>query len=437
MTSSVRTTAFFLGVLLAAGCGGGTSYVPTSSDAGLAPESTRTTSLSKCTTVTKSGTYNVTANLTGDLQPAGPACILVQNTSNVTLNCQKHTLTASSPAIEFNNVSGFTIENCNLISDNVSGNSGQPSILLVQGSSNGAVTNNTAAPSTKAPSPVWATVDIVHSSKVTVTANTFLVTTNATYSSGTVFSKNTITCSLLLGDCPSVMTLSFGTSDQVIGSTLDGMSATDGQEFSPGSDDGVLLYGETSPLVENNIIKNVWDCGLETFGPVSGATVSNNAFSNTTNCGMGGWYYLHLSNSTFSGNTVSGSNALFVFERDYGLGAAGYLYPGSPAETGVYFTGNTFTNNSFTNPFNPGLSSWIPIDAGGALMGYNQDGRPPDPTASQFHLANNAFGGNNFGKGGALYLGDTVIPGAVIDKGGNRCITFQGVPNYPIACSPP
>jgi hypothetical protein len=442
---TARAAAFCLAALLAAGCGGGSSYVPTaSSDAGLLPDSkSKTTSISACTTVSKSGTYNVTADLTSTSQPGGPACILVQNASNVTLNCQKHVITAASPAVEFNNVTGFTIENCNLISDNSSGNTGEPSVLLVQSSSKGTVTNNTAAPSSSLPPPLYATVDIVGSANVTVTSNTFQMSTFATHSSGTLFSKNNIACSLRLGDCTALIGLTFGTSDQAVGNTLDGMTALDTLQSNPvGTDDGILLWVETSAVVKNNTIKNVYDCGLETYGPVSGATVTGNAFSNVTNCGLGGWYYLHLTNSTFANNTVSGSHELFAFFRIEGLAQPGSFGPGSPAETGVYFSGNTFEKNTLSgaftsqNFFAANTAGYIPFESGGQFMAFNDYGNLPDPTPSQFHLAGNVFSGNDFGKVGLVYLGDTVVPGAVIDKGGNRCKPYPE-PNFPIACGAP
>jgi hypothetical protein len=240
-----------------------------------------------------------------------------------------------------------------------------------------------------------------------------------------------------------LVALSDGSSNQIVNNTMDGESGTDGGTSAPGTDDDITLSDETSDLVESNTMKNVYDCALETWGEVASTTISKNTISNASNCGIGGWYFMSLSNSNIVGNTVNGAGQLFNFFRSLGLRPAGYKGPGSPAETGVYFTNNNFQGNTLTNSYagTGGFASNIPFDESGQYLGYNgqissNDPGEVAPTPSQFHLSNNTFSGNDFGTVGQAFFGIPEVAGAVVDKGGNLCVA-PGYAGYPLACGTP
>jgi hypothetical protein len=430
-----------------AGCGGHaytpaqdtaqTSAVP-SADPGDPGEvstlSTKTKSVKACSDIAQPGTYALTTSLT---VPSGQACFTIHDTSKVTLDCKNHTITASAPAIEFTNVNGYTVKNCNLQPN------GNGYILEIVSSSNGTITNDTVGHSSSSPQSLSTAVNVAHSTKLTVTSNTLYIPLQVQYSTGTVVSTNTFSCSLSI--CGSLIAFQSGSSNAAVSNKIDGKAGVDAPIHSPGSDDGVLLFDETSDLVQSNTIQNLWDCGLETYGEVASATISKNTITNASTCGIGGWYYLSLSNSTIANNTVNGSGDLFTFWRIYGLRPAGWNGPNSPAETGVYFTNNTFTSNTFTNSYqSTGVeSTYIPFVSGGSYLAYDGGINSGDvgevaPTQSQFHLANNTFTKNTFGppNKNIAFLGDTLVPGAVIDGGGNIC-GKTAYPNYPLACGRP
>jgi hypothetical protein len=388
--------------------------------------------VSTCTTIAAPGTYELTGNVNGS---TGQICIAIQNTSKVTLNCQNHTITGSG-AVSVSNVVGYTVENCSL----------QPLssgyLLDIENSSNGTITNNIVGYPSQTPGTTLAPINVAHSTGLSILSNTIYEAYQQNFSTGSVISKNTMSCPLTI--CASVIIMNLGSSNQVTDNKIDGGAGIDAADFTPGSDDGIDPADETSDVIESNTIKNVWDCGIEISGSITSATISKNAITNASNCGIGGWYNMSLSNSTIADNTVSGSADLFQFMRIYGLRPAGWAEPGWPADTGVFFTGNKFEKNTFTNPYpggdgaGTGDSSFIPFDDAGLYMGYSGypgSGGNTSPTPSQFYLSNNTFTKNNFGANPA-YFGEPALKGAVIDGGGNICArtTYS---DYPLACGKP
>jgi hypothetical protein len=408
------------------------------------PTSTATSiPVSACTTITNSGSYTVTNNLTSGSTPGGPACIIVQNTSGVTLNCQNHGITGVAPDISVTNVQTFTIENCSL--DQTS-NSSPP--LAITGSSSGTLTGNTVGHEGPPAEPVTAYVSIAHSSNMTIESNTFHISVAVDFSTGSLITNNTFLCAVggTGQTCGQNLAVDYGSQNQVTNNMMNGETAVNAptNTTTPGTDDGIDVGDETSDIIEGNTLKNYWDCGIESTGNLVSATISGNSITNATFCGIGGWYYMSLSNSTIANNTVNGSGALFKFWRIYGLRPAGAIGPGSPPDTGVYFTNNTFQGNTFSNSYDPGnggFASYIPFQQAGGLMDYSGSLNSNDPgevvpASSQFHLSNNAFGGNEFSSANIAFFGDVILAGTVVDKGGNRCVP-DNEPNYPIVCGTP
>ena len=178
--------------------------------------------------------------------------------------------------------------------------------------------------------------------------------------------------------------------------------------------------------------------GIETSGVIANATIANNRISNTGTCGIGAWYWNSLSGSTISGNTVEAAPTLFLFFRIFGLRQAGFdsLHE-LPADSAVLFNDNTFDGNRLVNPY---------VQAGddsSIFWLYNQlsysgsvSNIPGERVArpSDFVVKNNTFRNNDFGKAlSAPLFGTPVVPGVVIDGGGNVCKNDGGA-GYPLVC---
>jgi hypothetical protein len=433
MLANITRAILCLVLFLAAGCGGAT-VTPNGGDHELVPASTSdSTLITACTTIAKPGTYDVKANLAGSLVYGGPPCIVVRNTNNVILNCQDHVITAFNAAIEVTGVNTYIVENCSLQQPTQDG--GPIAELLT--SSNGTFRGNTVAASGEAG---W--LNIANSTNLTVQANTFNSYLSEAQSTGTEINKNSFDCAIQPSEpyCGTLIALYDGSNNTVTNNTMNGETAVNAPYYSKGSDDIVNVGDETSDVIQGNTMENVWDCAIEITGPISSATISQNTITNAATCAVGGWFYLGLSNSTIANNTVSGAGDLFDFYRIGGLRPAGAAYPGSPADTGIYFTNNTFQGNTLTNPYaKPGdFNTYIPFDQNGTYLAYNGQvtGHDTVPTPAQFHLGNNRFSGNDFGTIGAVYLGQPILAGSVVDGGGNRCIPFT-VPGYPLTCGQP
>lgn len=393
--------------------------------------------ISSCSTISQPGSYALTKNLKA---PSGQICITIENTSKTTLNCQKHSVT-STVAVLVSNMNGYTVENCSLQPESAG------FVFEVDNSSNGTITDNTVGHTSSTPQPIVAPISISHSTGLTVQANTFYQQFQESFSTGSVISKNTFGCPL--SNCGAMIVSVDGSLNQMLSNKMNGDAGTDAPEWSPGADDGIDPEDESSDLIEGNTIENVWDCGIETYGVVTSTTISNNTISNAATCGVGGWYFMSLSNSTISGNAVSGSSNLLQFFRSQGLRPAGFAAPNWPADTGVYFTGNTFSGNTFTKPYSNGngsgngYSSFIPFTSNNGLPYYlnydpgNVGSGNTNPAPSQFHLSNNTFTNNNFGaKNPPVFFGEPALAGAVIDGGGNICAPTTYA-DYPLACGRP
>ena len=127
-----------------------------------------------------------------------------------------------------------------------------------------------------------------------------------------------------------------------------------------------------------------------------------------------------------SNNRISQATSAFFFARSYGLSAATQT---QPAEEKVRFDNNLFDGNVFSNQALP--DSYTSYSVAFAYvfqnMGYAGDmsaipgERMPGP--GDFLIENNVFKNNVLEPtlGGAAVFGSPVVPGIVIDDGGNRC----------------
>lgn len=162
-------------------------------------------------------------------------------------------------------------------------------------------------------------------------------------------------------------------------------------------DDGIQV--ETPSVqglhIRNNIISNVFDCGIEFVGVITGATVASNAVTNAGNFLVGAFYGygdipLQITGSTFTGNSAMGIG------NHWGLFGFDPIQP--ELESGSQFTDNTISNN--TAPSSQDESSF-----GGPATIFG--------TASGNTLINNNFGSK-------AYV-DFYPSTGYTDGGGNIC----------------
>ncbi|HEY6357964.1 MAG TPA: right-handed parallel beta-helix repeat-containing protein, partial [Vicinamibacterales bacterium] len=197
-----------------------------------------------------------------------------------------------------------------------------------------------------------------------------------------------------------VISVSEGHDNQVTGNTLNGQYDGSGQAV--GSDDGILLVDEANDTVNNNIINNVYDAGIEGANNVTNTVMTNNTITNAAAAGIASYYCTSWVNDTVSGNTVSVSAA-----------AMWVLYITSATlcgttEAPANFTGNQITANQFQSPHQPTGNST------GLNINLNQY-----PAA----VSNNLVQGNILGT--AIGMNLEPIAG-FIDGGGNVCLANTG-----------
>jgi parallel beta-helix repeat protein len=255
------------------------------------------------------------------------------------------------------------------------------------------------------------------------------------YSSDNLLRFNTATCPAWTNNltCPGVFLSALGSNNTMDRNLLDGRGgAATGQN---GADDGIVIQDESGDIVSNNTIQNTWDAGIETVGNITNMQISSNSIANVTQAGIGGWYWNSWNNVTVAGNTVSDARYLFILFRIFGLRAQNWDGRGAPADTAVYFQGNSFSRNQFIGSSSPAsTSAYIPIyndlDYTGGVSGI-----PGERAAqkSDFQLNDNIFTRNDFGHfTGAPYFAQPFTAGEVIDGGRNICSTPG--PNYPLVC---
>jgi parallel beta-helix repeat protein len=279
-------------------------------------------------------------------------------------------------------------------------------------------------------------VNVGHATDVRIEQNTFNAPYQQYYSQRVVISSNTFVNQRRGAAFAAAMILSdSGSANRVVGNTIDGKWVGFGQTE---IDDGIVVGDESGDVVSENTISNVFECGIETSGVIADTTISNNDITRTGFCGIGGWYWNSLRASTISGNVVTAVPTLFYFYRVLGLRPAGYdsLHE-MPADTAVFFSDNLFDGNRLVDPSAGALYSSIlhlynNLDFNGVTSSAIPGERVPGP--SDFVLTNNVFRNNDFGHAlPAPAFGSPIVPGRVVDGGGNVCNNAGGAP-YPLAC---
>ncbi|PIN74781.1 hypothetical protein COV18_06190 [Candidatus Woesearchaeota archaeon CG10_big_fil_rev_8_21_14_0_10_37_12] len=379
---------------------------------------TTDTAISACRTITQPGDYTLTRNIAGSQNH----CVHIQNTRDVTLNCQGYSITGGvdhrASGLVLTNVSNFEIRDCAVYTSNL--NEVWTYIVQIINSRQGIIQENQFG------NHLASVIDVRNTSNLQILRNSINASYQQTNSDNNRIENNWFNPALLRNMTgPCVVISITGSSNSVARNVIDGKSngIFDWQN-NIGFDDGVCLQDSSRDIIEDNTISNVWDCGIETLGLISDAEINRNTIVNTGHCGIGAWHWSSWRNNDVKNNYVDDSPSLFDFFRDYGL---------RPGETTYYFEDNYFEGNRLTNPETnsafPARPAQFNLDTNGVRVSSIQGERLVAPQQMQFAnnvLRNNVFTGPTFPLLKPHY--------AFVDGGGNTCqqSTEQG---YPIQCS--
>lgn len=194
----------------------------------------------------------------------------------------------------------------------------------------------------------------------------------------------------------SSITLDGGGSNTVRDNTIDG--GYDGSGGLVGEDDGVILEDETSDVVINNDIRNVFDAGIEGIDAVRNTVIANNTIDNTGSVGIGAYWCTAWTGNIIRDNVVSQTPGLVRF-----------IYGVHPTKCGVTSTVGEFRDNQFiSNRYIRPLA--IQQTDGSMLFSF--------PTLGAGQVSNNTLLGNDMG----LTAGPSLNPlSGFRNLGGNIC----------------
>ncbi len=381
-----------------------------------------------CREITQSGKYQ----LANDLSSENGACLKIHDTHDVEIDCAGHhvagnvsntyssnPINQNSSAVAFTNVAHFSLASCTLTT--VGSNA-----LSVYKSSFGDIRNNKTV-------DVSDTVLLADGHDFRIHGNNFSSSFDQIKVFSSVIEDNTF--ALNLEENPKYvvaanLTAANGSGNSIRNNTFDGGS--DGVFHQPtsenaGADDGIAFNDEMRVTVSGNTFKNFWDCAIEISGLMSDSSITDNTISHAGYCGIGGWYSLSLKNTVIASNTVDDAPYFFMFSRLYGLRLEriDHLFGGMlPADTGIYFEGNTFSRNTFLNPRQSLNINGIPTHSfffmpTNPSMVYLPDASMRQPLESELHYGNNRFEQNNFSLGALPpYFSPRSM---IVDRGGNIC----------------
>ncbi len=326
-----------------------------------------------CAELSGSGSYTLPADIP---HPAYP-CLSFTDGGSGQLDCAGHDLGSLSLA----NIQNFTVRNC-----------------LMHGS----VTNGTQRTGLNVRNAMAIVVDASD-------VQGFLAVQSCV---ACIFSNNTFALPLGVGAESSVVVLFEGQNNQVVRNTVDGgwdgNVATWGKQ---GADDGILIQNEANILIEDNVVRRVYDAGIEattypqTMAVPVTATIRNNRIDHAGFTGIGGYYVAGWENSVFSGNIVSASPNLLTLV----MNVAGAPEHGVTLRT-MSLVNNQFVNNTLLNAVN------LPPNYGGGQQPaayINFQATLPGT------ISGNVFQNNNLGM---TFAAPVLLPaGGFIDGGGNIC----------------
>jgi hypothetical protein len=363
--------------------------------------------VSSCQKITTPGVYR----LTTDLAAVSGHCLAVENTQQVTIQCDGRSIRTGDQtlgaAVYIGNSSSVTVTGC------VLGLVGVKSRGLEMESVSGVSIRNNRISS----------VSINFQSSVERTGSGLVFTDNVVLyhlqqkgMNNSVIANNRFEF-LEEGIIPALVLTNGGTGTRIVGNFMDGRWDGRPESFArQGADDGVVLENETGAVVENNNIVNHWDCGIENVGYVRSAVIRNNQIASALVCGIGGWYDSNWTDTLIEGNLVSQSGTLFAFYRS----------DGGKRDDTLSFANNRFVRNKFVS-FRPNVadvSKGQPSDIDFRLI-------PASVDRLKTRLEGNVMAGNDFG--GTFGAPDLYPSSAFVDGGGNVC-GVSGDKDFPLAC---
>lgn len=376
--------------------------------------------LNGCAEITLPGRYAVSRDI-----EAVNGCIFVRNTHDVSIDCGGNTIRGG---VLFENVQVFSVRNCDLQAA-----SGRNFVLVAANSSNGLIANNTMGNRTE--NGIYEVVLNVFNT--TVTGNTMALRYLALESAvGVTVRGNQITCGALGpgSHCTDLVWIRRGSNNTFETNVVNGTGLWQAPQLHTGLH-GLAIEDEKNLNVFNNSISNFNESAIETRGNNANLVISGNTLANAR-FGIKGGRYNSLTNLRFANNGVTNAEMMFSFVRQTGLRLAGWDGGTAPADTGVFFRDNVFLGNTLTHP--PGITAGATgIAEVFQNLGYIPGGFVPGeriPLPSEFILTNNTFTGNDFRAGEPPKFGSPVVPGRIIDGGGNRCVNPPA--GYPLVCQP-
>ncbi len=333
----------------------------------------------------------------------GENCIKIHDTTNVEVDCSNHSISADIGlnAVSINKVKDFTITSC--VFKNKTINPPQDAwsgSVAISHSQNGTITKNTFSLSTFGSINNSSFIKVIDNnmfSQLLINSSKYTLLQNNNF----IFTPNNKQKKLGV-----LLNITNGSNNKIIKNTFNG--GWDGvlrnEDSDIGSDDSINISYENSDTLQDNIIKNNWDCGIETAGFLFDSKIINNNIQNSGLCAIGGWYNNSLRGDLLKNNIGGNVPSLFYFYRTYKL---------KPNEQYVYFKDNLFENNRLINPR---LNTSSPA----SLFEFNS----PDIPTKDYILGNNIFKNNDFTKTAEplLITPDTMI----VDGGENICSGING-----------
>ncbi len=354
----------------------------------ITPPASVSSEIDSCRSIDTAGEYSLSGDITNT---KSEPCIKIQNVSNVTFDCQNHTITSKNEnyAVYVKGSSNFKINNCKLASSlNVPVGVSSQVPLEIEDSKQGELNNNT-----------------VNGNYSSIRGSSFITVKNGTFTNElSVYKSNNVTIrdSKFTYGGAELITLQEGSNNSIIANFIEGQS--DGvfnvMDNNVGADDGIVIRDESGDLIQGNTLQNFFDCAIENTGKMFDAKIIGNKASNAGVCFLGGWYYSSVKGIIVKDNIVSNIPNLFYFFRQYPL---------KSGEQYVYFQNNTFENNKLSNPklgTSFSMASQFVFD-GSAVPLQNHV------------IGNNILKNNDFTKAlGPLHIAPANI---VTDGGGNTC----------------
>jgi peptidoglycan hydrolase-like protein with peptidoglycan-binding domain len=398
--------------------------------------------ITACMDISSPGQYVLDKDIV-NTSPAKP-CLNIHDTSGVQINFAGHSVDSkdllhvalpgnptTNEDVLVTNVNNFEIDSCVLKGELSTPKAGVP-VLRIVNSNGGAIVGCNSSHG----------FGISGSSNIRIAKSHISDSVRVISSQGINLEDNSISAADDLG---AVVTLSNSKNNVIARNSIDGRSdgVWRGMESSVGADDGIVTNNEIGDAIQDNVINNVFDCGVEGIGPLWDSKITGNKITNAGFCGIGAWFYENLKGNLISANTVDSSNRMFMFFRSYGIGP-------SPNDGIAYFKDNIFSGNKFTNPKAlpmpcppgpdgtvsnncsiPGTTEAARVALEAAGAGVNAgDTRPL--ADSDIVTGNNLFKDNDFG---TTFDAPFFSPkGMIVDGGGNVCKQSSDA-GYPIRCS--